>query len=84
MNVEKNRPALRVFVRSILRRLRPKKRGKPAVDDINAVQAVYNDVFENVENYDTLDRSNEPKLKYVLRYAQGIDGQVLDAGCASC
>lgn len=56
------------------------RRGKPAVGSVSEVAAVYDDVFENDKNFDTLDSGNAPKLKYVQRYATKVEGHVLDAG----
>lgn len=81
MTKTEHKSALRLFARDLLRKVRGKKKGKPAVGDVDAVKSVYDDVFENDENFDVLDSSNEPKLKYVLRYAKAIDGKILDAGC---
>lgn len=71
---------LRQIARQIRRKVFP-RRGKLAVGSVAQVAAVYDEVFERDERFDTLDISNTPKLKYVLRYAQPISGQVLDAGC---
>lgn len=71
---------LRQIAKRIRRKLFP-RRGVRAVGSVAEVRAVYDQVFANDEHFDTLDISNEPKLKYVLRFAKGVDGLVLDAGC---
>lgn len=71
---------LRQLAKRIRRAVLP-RRGKPAVGSVAEVAAVYDEVFEKDDLFDTLDISNTPKLKYVLRYAQTVHGQVLDAGC---
>ena len=81
MTNTENKSALRLFARDVLRKLRGKKKGKPAVGDVDTVKSVYDDVFENDENFDILDSSNKPKLKYVLRYTKAVNGKILDAGC---
>ncbi len=43
-----------------------KPRGKPAIGSIAEIAAVYDDVFEHVEKYDTLDAANAPKIRYLL------------------
>lgn len=71
---------LREIARQIRRKVLP-RRGRPAVGSVAEVAAVYDEVFEKDERFDTLDIINTPKLKYVLRYTQGVRGKVLDAGC---
>ena len=71
---------LRRLAKQVRRAMTP-RRGKPAVGDIGAVAAVYDEVFENNPSFDTLDVNNAPKLKHVLAFARSIDGKVLDAGC---
>ncbi|HEX5776140.1 MAG TPA: methyltransferase domain-containing protein, partial [Caulobacteraceae bacterium] len=71
---------LRRLAKQVRRAVAP-RRGRPAVGNIDAVAAVYDDVFEKDLAFDTLDTSNAPKLKYVLDFAKSIDGKVLDAGC---
>lgn len=71
---------LRRLAKQIRRAVAP-RRGKPAVGTVADVKAVYDDVFENVEGFDILDTSNEPKLAYVVDFAKTVEGTVLDAGC---
>lgn len=72
--------SIRTLARNIRRKLAP-RRGIPAVGSVAEVQAVYDDVFTKVANFDTLDVSNSSKLPYVIAFAREIDGSVLDAGC---
>lgn len=76
-----SKSALRLLLRDIVRKLRPKLKGRLAIGDVKQVALVYDDVFDNVENFDILDSSNKPKLKYVLRYVNSVNGRILDAGC---
>jgi 2-polyprenyl-3-methyl-5-hydroxy-6-metoxy-1,4-benzoquinol methylase len=71
---------LRQIAKEIRRKVFP-RRGKLAVGSVADVAAVYDEVFDKDERFDTLDISNTPKLKYVLKYAKGVQGQILDAGC---
>lgn len=70
---------IRKFAKQVRRKLFPRK-GTPAVGSISEVRDIYDLVFDQDERFDTLDISNAPKLAYVIRYAEGVNGKVLDAG----
>lgn len=74
---------MRAMARKIVRYLRKvlSPKARLAVGTVDEVAQVYNHVYTNNQKYDSLDTSNEPKLRYVLDYASSIQGVVLDAGC---
>lgn len=52
-----------------------------ATGSLEEIERVYSEVFDQERDYDVLDESNRPKLAYVGRYADTVDGPLLDAGC---
>lgn len=45
------------------------------------IASIYDEIYTNEPHYNIPDAHNKAKLKYILEYAKGVNGLVLDAGC---